>query len=76
MTRKFQITLIKHAEGVSVSCPELPGCHSQGETVDEALENIRDAIGEYLDVFGEPEINFELREIEVALQPHAEAARS
>ena len=76
MTRKFHITLIKHSEGVSVSCPELPGCHSQGETVDEAIENIRDAIREYLEVFGEPEIKFEIREIEVALQPHAEAARS
>jgi predicted RNase H-like HicB family nuclease len=76
MTRMFQIALIKHSEGVSVSCPELPGCHSQGETVDEAVENIRDAIEGYLEVYGEPEIVFETREIEVAIQPHAEAARS
>lgn len=52
-----------------MSCPRLPHCHSQGETVHEAIEKIRDAIGEYLDVFAEPEIKFELREIEVALQP-------
>jgi predicted RNase H-like HicB family nuclease len=35
-------------EGYSVSVPGLPGCWSQGATEAEALENIRDAIGEYL----------------------------
>ncbi|MDQ3803458.1 MAG: type II toxin-antitoxin system HicB family antitoxin [Acidobacteriota bacterium] len=34
--------------GDSVSCLGLPGCWSQGETGAEALENIRDAISEYL----------------------------
>ncbi len=31
-------------DGYVVSCPALPGCHSQGETVEEALANIEDAI--------------------------------
>ena len=35
-------------EGISVSVPVLPGCWSEGDTEDEALENIRDAIREYL----------------------------
>jgi predicted RNase H-like HicB family nuclease len=30
--------------GYVVSCPALPGCHSQGESIEEALENIEDAI--------------------------------
>jgi predicted RNase H-like HicB family nuclease len=63
--RKYHVTLLEHAAGVSVSCPELPGCHSQGATVDEALQNIRDAIREYLDVYGEPETRCEIREMEI-----------
>lgn len=27
-----------------MSCPALPGCHSQGDTADEALENIKEAV--------------------------------
>ncbi len=30
--------------GFIVSCPALPGCHSQGESQEEALENIKEAI--------------------------------
>lgn len=36
--------------GYVVSCPSLPGCHSQGETLDEALDNIREAIDLYIEV--------------------------
>jgi predicted RNase H-like HicB family nuclease len=63
--RKFHVTLLKHDEGVSVSCPELPGCHSQGATVEEALANIEDAIRGYVDLYGEPESRCEIREMEV-----------
>ena len=35
--------------GYVVSCPSLPGCHSQGETENEALSNIREAIQAYLE---------------------------
>ena len=54
MKSKYHVTLLEHSEGVSVSCPELPGCHSQGATVAEALENIRDAIQGYLELYGAP----------------------
>ena len=36
-----------------VECPALPGCVSQGKTIDEALENIKDAIQGYLAVRNE-----------------------
>ena len=45
---KYKIALQKTDEGFGASVPGLPGCWSQGATEDEALENIRDAIGEYL----------------------------
>jgi predicted RNase H-like HicB family nuclease len=65
MKRTFHVTLLEHEEGVSVSCPELPGCHSQGANVEEALENIRDAIQGYLNLYGKPDLRCEIRELEV-----------
>jgi predicted RNase H-like HicB family nuclease len=47
---KYRIALHKSEEGYSVSVPGLPGCWSQGATEEEAVENIRDAIREYLSV--------------------------
>lgn len=46
--------IVRHSEeGYDVSCPGLPGCVSQGDTGQEALENIRDAITDYLAVVEE-----------------------
>jgi predicted RNase H-like HicB family nuclease len=45
---KYTVVLQKTDEGVSVGCPALPGCWSEGRTEQEALENIKDAIREYL----------------------------
>ena len=39
--------------GYWVEVPALAGCYSQGETVEEALENVRDAIKLYLEVLQE-----------------------
>lgn len=39
--------------GYVVSCPSLPGCHSQGETIDETIANIREAIELYIEVLKE-----------------------
>ncbi len=64
---KYKILLHKSEEGISVSCPALPGCWSQGETEEEALENIQDAIQEYLAVIDESLRNADVREVEVAV---------
>ena len=51
---KFKIKMEKCEEGgYVVSCPALPGCHSQGETTDEALTNIKEAIEGYLEEMNE-----------------------
>lgn len=42
---KFLVTLDRDEKGwVVVECPALPGCVTQGRTVDEALRNVREAI--------------------------------
>jgi predicted RNase H-like HicB family nuclease len=44
----------------------LPGCWSQGETEDEAIENIQDAIREYLAAVDDVVKEGRIREVEVA----------
>lgn len=63
----YRVGLRKSEEGYSVWCPGLPGCWSQGETEDEALENIRDAIREYLDAANELLKDADVRQVEVAV---------
>lgn len=46
---KYKVILIEAEERVSASCPQFRGCHSQGKTIEEALDNIKDAIREWLD---------------------------
>lgn len=64
---KYKIVLKKIDEGYSSSCPGLPGCWSQGDTELEAIENIKDAIQEYLGAISESIQNADVREIEVAV---------
>jgi len=62
---KYKVILQQSAEGFAVSVPGLPGCHSQGATEQEALENIGAAIAEYLDVVAELAHGKTVREVEV-----------
>lgn len=64
---KYKVALHRSDEGVSVSVPGLPGCWSQGRDEAEAVENIRDAIREYLGVVDEQLQGADVREIDVAI---------
>lgn len=41
---KFSVVIEKDSDGYFASCPELQGCYSQGDTYEEVLDNIKDAI--------------------------------
>ncbi|OGQ00924.1 MAG: hypothetical protein A2Z51_01890 [Deltaproteobacteria bacterium RBG_19FT_COMBO_52_11] len=62
---KYKVNLVKTDEGYSISVPGLPGCWSQGQTEDEALENIKDAIQAYLETVDELIKTKETRFVEV-----------
>lgn len=62
---RYKVVLEKSDEGFAVSVPGLPGCHSQGSTEQEAIENIADAISEYLAVVAELSRNKRVCEVEV-----------
>jgi predicted RNase H-like HicB family nuclease len=62
----YKVVLQESEEGYSVSCPGLPGCWSQGETEQEALANIKEAISEYLAVVDESVQGLDVRQVEVA----------
>jgi predicted RNase H-like HicB family nuclease len=62
---RYQVRLHQSDEGYAVWCPSLPGCWSQGETEEEALENIKDAIQVYLITLEELNPSQEIRYVEV-----------
>jgi len=66
LTMTYRVVLEQSEEGVSISCPGLPGCWSQGASEAEALENIKSAIREYLEVVDEMTAGKDVREVEVA----------
>jgi predicted RNase H-like HicB family nuclease len=59
--------LIEHEDGISVSCPALRGCHSQGKTREDALTNIQEAIREWLAAEADEAKLFKITEAEVAV---------
>lgn len=56
MDYKFNVLYQKDDHGYYVFCPELKGCHSQGESFEEAKQNIKEAIKLYLDTMDEEEL--------------------
>jgi predicted RNase H-like HicB family nuclease len=49
MTCKLTAIIEQDSDGVFAYCPELKGCHTQGDTVEEALSNLREAAELYLE---------------------------
>ena len=64
---RYKVVLHHTDEGISVSVPALPGCWSEGDTEEEALANIQDAIQEYLAALEDQLKEGEVREVEVAV---------
>jgi len=64
---RYRVLLHRTDEGISVSVPGLPGCWSEGDTEEEALENIRDAIREYVAALEDQTRSQDVREVEVAI---------
>ena len=65
MSLTYPVIIKKSDEGYAIGCPALPGCWSQGATEAEALENIREAIREYLAVVRDMTREEDTREVEV-----------
>lgn len=64
----FNVTIERDEDGIYiVECPSIPGCVSQGETKEEALENVKDAIKSCLEVRAEKglPLTIETRQVEV-----------
>ena len=49
MTRKISVVIEKDENGYYSYAPELKGCQTQGDTLDEAMANIREAVELYLE---------------------------
>jgi predicted RNase H-like HicB family nuclease len=67
---KFIVTIDRDEDGVwVVECPSIPGCVSQGETKEAALENVKEAIALCLEVRAEKglPLTIETRQIEIAV---------
>ena len=62
---KYSVIIHKSKYGYDAHVPALPGCHSQGSTEKEALENIKDAILTYLEMELAELKGAKLREVEV-----------
>ena len=63
---KLKVVLEPQEEGgYTVYVPSLPGCISQGETMEEALKNIKEAIELYLEPDEDELIEFRSRKIKI-----------
>jgi predicted RNase H-like HicB family nuclease len=55
MKHKVSVVIEKDRSGFYAFCPELPGCQSQGDTLEEVTANIREAVDLYLETLSADE---------------------
>lgn len=55
MTYKINVVIEKDSDGYYAYCPELPGCQSQGDTLEEVKANIQEAVELYLETLSDEE---------------------
>ena len=55
--QKVSVIIEKDTAGYFAFCPNLPGCQSQGDSMDEAVANIRDAILLYMETLSPEELS-------------------
>ena len=60
MSYKINVVIEKDEHGYYAYCPELEGCQTQGETFEETLKNIKEAVELYLETLSEDEIKASL----------------
>ena len=60
MSYKVNVVIEKDEHGYYAYCPELEGCQTQGETFEETLKNIREAVELYLETLSDDEIKASL----------------
>ena len=56
MSYKVKVVIEKDEYGYYAYCPELEGCQTQGDTLEEVLDNVKEAVELYLETLSENEI--------------------
>lgn len=56
MSYRVSVIFNKDKNGYYVFCPELPGCHSQGDSFEDAKANIKEAVELYMETMSKEEI--------------------
>jgi predicted RNase H-like HicB family nuclease len=56
MVSKISVVIEKDDFGYFAYCPELEGCHSQGNTFEEAMANIKEAADLYIETLSQDEL--------------------
>ena len=56
MSQKVSVVIEKDEHGYYAYCPELEGCQTQGDSVDDAIANIKEAIELYMETLSPEEI--------------------